>query len=93
MFLNQLMKSSPKTGGVWSPSLKWLFLNDVQMPSRDLPSNLFLLGIIRAWDEIKSFLIKDKPSTLDALINQPLHANALFRDNAGKVLGLRTHIA
>ena len=82
------MKSSPKTGGVWSPSLKWLFLYDVQTPSRDLPSNLFLLGIIRAWDEIKSFLIKDKPSTWDALLNQPLLANSLFGDNARIFLGL-----
>ena len=78
---------------MWSPSLKWLFLNDVQTPRRDLASNKFLLGIIRAWDGIKSFLIKDKPSTWDTLFNQPLLANSLFRDNVGKVLGLRTHLA
>ena len=93
IFLNQLMQLSPKTGDVWSPSLKWLFLNDVQTPRRDLASNRFFLGIIRAWDVIKSFLLKDKPSTWDALLNQPLLANSLFRDNAGKVLGLRTHLA
>ena len=59
----------------------------------NLASNIFLLGIIRGWDVIKSFLLKDKPSTWDALLNQPLLANSLFRDNAGKVLGLRTHLA
>ena len=63
MFLNQLMKLSPETGGIRSHSLKWLFLNDVQTPRRDLASNRFLLGIIREWDGIKSFLIKEKPST------------------------------
>ena len=93
MFLKQLMKLSPRTGGVWSPSLKWLFLNDVQTPRRDLASNRFLLGIIRAWDGIKSFLVKEKPSTWDAWLNQPLLGNSLFRDNVGKVLGLRTHLA
>ena len=38
---------------------------------------------------IKSFLLKEKPSMWDALLNQPLLANSLFRDNAGKVLGMR----
>ena len=42
---------------------------------------------------IKSFLLKDKPCTWDALLNQPLLANSLFRDNVGKVLGLRTRLA
>ena len=51
MFLKQVMQLSPKTWGVWSPSLKWL--NDVQMPRRDLPCNRFLLGIIMTWDGIK----------------------------------------
>ena len=87
------MQLSPKTDDVWSPSLKWLFLNDVQTLRRDLASNKFLLGIIKAWDVIKSFLLKDNPSTWDALLNQPLLANSLFRDNVGKVLGLRTHLA
>ena len=69
------MQLSPKMDNVWSPSLKWLFLNDC------------------AWDVIKSFLLKDKPCTWDALLNPPLLANFLFRDNAGKVLGLRTRLA
>ena len=38
-------------------------------------------------------MIKEKPSTWDALLNQSLLVNSLFRDNAGKVLGLRTHLA
>ena len=58
----------------------------------DLASNRFLLGIIRAWDVIKSFLLKDKTFTWDVILNQPLLANCLFRDNAGKGLGLRTHL-
>ena len=86
------MLLSSKTRGVWSPSLKWLFLNDVQTPTWDLSSNRFLLGIIRAWDVTKSFLLKHKPSTWDALLNQPLLANSLFRDNARKVLSLRIHL-
>ena len=65
----------------------------MKTPGRNLASNRFLLGIIRAWDAIKSFLLKDKPSTLNALLNQPMLANSLFRDNAGKVLGLRPHLA
>mgnify|MGYP006973831138 FL=1 len=87
-FLNQLMQLHSKTGGVWSSSLKWLFFNDVQTPRRDLASNRFLLKILRAWDIIKSFFLKDKPSTWDTLLNQPLLANSLFRDNAGKVLDM-----
>ena len=86
------MKLSPKTGGVWSPSLKFLFLNNVQTPRWDLASNRFLLGIIRAWVGINSFFLKDKPSTWDALSNQPLLTNSLFRDNARKVLSLRIHL-
>ena len=88
IFLNQLMQLTPKIGGAWSPSLKWLFLNDMKTPRRNVASNRFLLGIIRAWDAIKSFLFKDKPSTWDELLNQPMLANSLFRDNAGKLLGL-----
>ena len=42
---------------------------------------------------IKSFLLKDKPSTWNSLLNQPPLANSLFRDNSGKVLGLRSHLA
>ena len=76
-----------------SKCLKWLFLNDVKSPRQDLTSNRFLLEIIRAWDGMKSFLIKEKPSTWDALLNRPLLANSLFQDNTGKVLGLRTHLA
>ena len=38
-------------------------------------------------------MVKDKPSTWDALLNQPLLANSLFWDNAGKVLGMRTRPA
>ena len=38
-------------------------------------------------------MVKDKPSTWDALLNQPLLTNSLFWDNAGKVLGLRTPLA
>ena len=87
------MQLRTKIGGAWSPSLKWLFLNDMKKPRQNLASNRFLLGIIRAWDAIKSFLFKDKPSTWDELLNQPMLANSLFRDNAGKVLGLRTHLA
>ena len=62
-------------------------------PRRNLASNRFLLGIIRAWDAIKSFLLKDKPSTWDAFLNQPMLANSLFRDNVGRVLGMRPHLA
>ena len=69
MFLNQLMQLTPKIGGAWSPSLKWLFLNDMKMPRWNLASNRFLLGIIRTGDAIKSFLLKDNPSTWDALLN------------------------
>ena len=32
MLLNQLMQLSPKTGGKWLPSLKWMFLSYVQTP-------------------------------------------------------------
>ena len=42
---------------------------------------------------IKSLLLKDKPPPWDALLSQPLLANPLFWDNAGKVLGLRTRLA
>ena len=59
MFLNRLVQLSPKTGGFWSPSLKWLqLLNDVQTPR---------------WD---------------ALLNPPLLANSLSRDNQEKCCGL-----
>ena len=30
MLLNQLMQLSPKTGGNWLPSLKWMFLTNVK---------------------------------------------------------------
>ena len=65
----------------------------MKTPRRNVASNRFLLGIIRAWDAIISFLFKDKPSTWDELLNQPMLANSLFRDNAGKLLGLQTHLA
>ena len=52
-----------------------------------------ILHLIDFWDGFKSFLIDDKPCTWDALLNQHLLANSLFLDNAGKALGLRTHLA
>ena len=92
MLLNQLMQLSPKTGGKWLPSLKWMFLSDVQTPRRNLTSNRFLLGIVRAWDAIKTFLHKQMPDTWDVWLNQPLLANSLVRDFVGNVLGLRTRL-
>ena len=63
MLLNQLMQLSPKMGGNWLPSLTWMFLTDVQTPRRNLISNRFLLGIVRAWDAMKTFLHKQMPDT------------------------------
>ena len=93
MLLNQLMQLSPKTGGKWLPSLKWMFLSDVQTPRRNLTSNRFLLGIVRAWDAIKTFLHKQMPDTWDGWLNQPLLVYSIVKDFVGNVLGLRTRLA
>ena len=66
-------------------------LSYVQTPRRNLTSNRFLLGIVRAWDAIKTFLHKQMPDTWDGWLNQPLLANSLVRDSVGNVLGLRNH--
>ena len=93
MLLNQLMQLSPKTGGKWLPSLKWMFLSDVHTSRQNLTSNRFLLGIVRAWDAIKTFLHKQMPDMWDRWLNQPLLANSLVRDSVGNVLGLRNRLA
>ena len=93
MLLNQLMQLSPKTGGNWLPSLKWMFLTNTQTPRRNLISNRFLLGIVRAWDAVKIFLRKEVPNIWDGWMNQPLLANSLVRDSTGNVLGLRPRLA
>ena len=65
MLLNQLMQLSTKTGGNWLPSLKWMFLTNMQTLRRSLTSNRFLLGIVIAWDAIKIVLHKEMPNMRD----------------------------
>ena len=93
MLLNQLMQLSPKTGGNWLPSLKWMFLTDTRTPRQNLTSNIFLLGIVRAWDAVKIFLRKERPNIWNGWMNQLLLANSLVRDSTGNVLGLRPRLA
>ena len=85
MLLNQLMQLSPKMGGNWLPSLKWMFLTDVHTLRRNLTSNRFLLGIVRAWDVIKIFLHKQMRETWNVWMNQPLLANSFVRNCVGNV--------
>ena len=80
MLLNQLMQLSPKMGGNWLPSLKWMFLTDVQTPRHNMTSN-------------KTFLQIQMPNTWDGWLNQLLLANSLVKNSVGNVLGLRTRLA
>ena len=68
-------------------------MTDTQTPRRNLTSNRFLLGIVRAWDAVKIFLRKEMPNIWDGWMNQPLLANSLVRDSTGNVLGLRPRLA
>ena len=70
-----------------------MFLTNVQTPRRNRTSNRFLLGIVKAWDAIKTFLHKQMLDMWDAWMNQLLLANSLVRDFVGNVLGLRTRLA
>ena len=59
LLLNRLVDIKPSMGGFRKPYLRWAFLSNFKTRQICGPIDGFMVGICKAWDAVKFFLLVD----------------------------------
>ena len=89
----ELQRFCPKTGGDWTPSARWAFMEHNKLAIATSWEDRFARCVLKAWKDISRDLVKTLPKTESEFCRQPLIWNSWLTDLRGQMLGKRTKCA
>ena len=68
----ELQRFCPKTGGDWTPSARWAFMEHNKLAIATSWEDRFARCVLKAWKDISRDLVKTLPQTESEFCRQPL---------------------
>ena len=88
--MQRLYRCTPSMGGLWSDSIRWIFiLDNKHVKTRNWEDNFFN-SLLRAWEHVHRGLGHGVPTCEDEYLRQHLVWNPNMRLPSGHMLGSRT---
>ena len=88
----RLYRCAPPMGGLWSDSIRWIFIPDKRYVMTRHWEDKFFNGILRAWEHVHQGLGYDAPTCEEEYLRQHLVWNPNMRLPSGHMLGSRRRL-